>query len=317
MNRGQKVVLGAVVVGGTALAISALSKRAEAAPPPPPPPPGQGSIAVSWLPAGLLPPYILIDGGVAGPFPVSVAPGAHTVSFGPIPPYTTPPDQVVQVVEGQTVQVVGTYIPPVSADVVLNVFTFRDVQPYEPGSSHIVDLTLTNPTNRTINYQVYAYPSDPGDVGEPIAIGVGWLGPIPPGTWGTQFSITMPAADGVYPVWLRFYEYIAGAPLAFIKRVNTGQYFTVGYPPPPPPPPEWPIVTQLASVLPYIPSDSGVWVYRNSVWLMYSPYVPEWVNTLQEIYPGEEVSIPVTQACTLTYGAKTWNLVAGWNTITW
>ncbi len=39
MNRGQKVVLGVVVVGGTAVAISALSKGAKAAPPTPPPPP--------------------------------------------------------------------------------------------------------------------------------------------------------------------------------------------------------------------------------------------------------------------------------------
>jgi hypothetical protein len=316
MNKGQKIVLGLVVVGGgTALAV-ALSKKAEAEAPPPPPP-GQGTIAVSWLPAELLPPYILIDGSVAGPFPFSVAPGAHTVSFGPIPPYTTPPDQVVQVVEGQTVQVVGTYILPAGADVVLNVFTFRDVQPYAPGSSHIADISLTNPTNRTINYWVFAYPSDPGEISEPITgtIGVGQLGPIPPGTWGTQFSITMPAADGVYPVWLRFYEYIAGAPLTYIKRVNTGQTATVGTAPPPPPS-GWPIETQLASIYSYLTPGVGVWNEAGT--LAYDPAAPYYPpSDLQELIPGQRYWISVTQACTLSYGGKSWSLVAGWNLITW
>ncbi len=313
MNRGQKVVLGVVVVGGTALAIKALSKGAEAAPPSPPPS-GQGSISVSWLPAELLPPYILIDGSLAGPFPVSVAPGQHTVSFGPIPPYTTPPDQVVQVAEGQTVQVVGTYIPPVSADVLLTVFTWRDVQPYAPGSSHIADISLTNPTNRSINLWVYAYPSDPGETSEPITgtIGIGQLGPIPPGSWSTQFSITMPAADGVYPIWLRFYEYIAGAPLAYIKRVNTGQTATVGTVSPPPPS-GWPIETQLASIMPYL-----IVVWNEAGTLAYDPRYPYYPpSDLQELIPGQRYWIDVSQACTLSYAGKTWNLVAGWTLITW
>ncbi len=312
MNRGQKVVLGVVVVGGTALAIKALSKGAEAAPPIPPTP-GQGVISVSWRPAELVPPYILIDGGIGAP-PYNVAPGAHTVGFGPVPPYITPADQVVQVEAGQTVQVVGVYIPPVSADVLLTVFTFRDVQPYAPGSSHIADISLAIPTNWSINLWVYAYPSDPGEISEPItgAIGVGQLGPIPPGSWSTQFSITMPAANGVYPVWLRFYEYIAGAPLAFIKRVNTGQTATV-WTAPPPPPAGWPIETQLASIMPYL-----IVVWNEAGTLCYDPAAPYYPpSDLQELILGQRYWIDVTQACTLSYGGKTWSLAAGWNLITW
>ncbi len=313
MNRGQKVVLGVVVVGGTALAIKALSKGAEAAPPTPPPP-GQGIISVSWLPAELLPPYILIDGSVAGPFPVSVAPGQHTVSFGPISPYTTPADQVVQVAEGQTVQVVGVYTLPSSPDITLDVFTWRDVQPYAPGSSHIADISLTNPTGRTINYWVYAYPSDPGDTSEPItgALCQANLGPIPPGSWSTQFSITMPAAVGVYPIWLRFYEYIAGAPLAYIKRVNTGLTATVGTVTPPPPS-GWPVETQLASIQPYL-----IVVWNEAGTLLYYPAAPYYPpSDLQELIVGQRYWIDVTQPCTLTYGGKTWSLAAGWNLVTW
>jgi len=312
MNRGQKIVLGVVVVGGgTALAV-ALSKGAKAAPPPPPPP-GKGAISISLLPAGLVPPYILIDGGAAVLGSNTVDPGQHTVSFGPISPYTTPPDQVVQVLEGQTVEVVGIYTAPPSADVRLESFGFAGAEPFAPSSAQLAIIGYTNPTSRSINYQVYAYPSDPGDISEPVTgtIGIGRLGPTPPGSWSSQFNTNMPSVEGTYPIWLRFYEYIVGAPLAFIKRVYTGRSVVVGTVPPPPPP-GWPIVDQVASIAAYL---VDVWstVYPQQV---YDPYnLP--TSDLREMLAGQQYWIEVVLPCTLSYAGKTWNLAQGQNLITW
>ena len=307
----KKAVVAGVAFGLGAVVYFALKGKGQ--PPPPPPPPGQGAINVSVLPAGLVPPYIWIDGGQAGPFPFPVAPGQHTVSFGPIPPYTTPPDQVVQVLEGQTVEVVGTYIAPVAADVVLDNFGFAAAEPFPPGSPQYTVLGITNPTTRVINYQVYAYPSDPGEVSEPItgAIGVGQLGPIPPGSWSTQFSITMPGQEGTYPIWLRFYEFVSGAPLAFIRRVFSGRSVVVGTVPPPPPP-GWPIVAQVASIAANL---VDVWTAAPP-YQVYDPYnLP--ASNLQEMLVGQQYWIEVVLPSTLSYAGKVWNLAQGQNLITW
>ncbi|MBU2009818.1 MAG: hypothetical protein KJ624_08310 [Chloroflexi bacterium] len=399
MNRGQKVVLGVVVVGGTALAVSALSKRAEAAPPPVVPPslvegylsdiaasltldalaavrvrfegdyvagkltqpeyqqvydaylvrygelvgPATATLDIKAVPvlAGpygtILAPKVYVDGAWVGSAPVlwTLYPGTYTISWedkpggdNPAPGvayYQAPAAQTVTVAAGQTLVVEGTYtivpavvVPP---NITLDAFWFSNVQPFLPSSTHIAYINITNPTNRTINYYFDAYPFNPGNTGGEVAgrIGVGDIGPIPPGSWGTQLGITMPAAEGVYPLFLRFYENVAGFPLAYIKTVNTGQSVTVGSPPPPPPPPPppgWPIIQQLASIYSYLSPGMGVWNEAGTLGFdPTAPYYPP--SDLQELLVGQRYWISVTQACTLSYGGKTWNLAAGWNLITW
>ncbi len=379
MNRGQKVVLGVALVGGTALGISALSKGAKAAPPPVVPP----SLVEGYLsdiaacltldalaavktrfdadytagkltqaeyqqvydayvvrynelsavttaldirfqmPDAFMPaPSVTVDGAVVGTAPLlwQTSPGPHTVSWqdkpgglNPTPGvayYQAPPPQTVTVTEGQTLMVTGIYtiVPTSPPDIRLDAFNFGDAQPFLPSSTHIAYINITNPTDRTIQYLVYAYPSDPGDTGEPASLGSSDLGLIPPGSWSTQFSIQMPAAAGTYPIWLRFYEWKSGGLQTFIKRVNTGQSVTVA-----PSPSQWPIQTQLASIMPYLVL-AGVWRY--SLYWTYQPANPGATN-LFELFVGETVEINVTQPCTLMYSGWTWSLAAGYNTITW
>lgn len=73
------------------------------------------------------------------------------------------------------------------------------------------------------------------------------------------------------------------------------------------------IQQQMISIIIYL---KDVWVYRNGVWLVFSVPFPL-TNTLDRIFPGETATIQVTQACTLTYGGTSYQLVAGQNTIIW
>ena len=73
------------------------------------------------------------------------------------------------------------------------------------------------------------------------------------------------------------------------------------------------IQQQMASIAPYL---VDVWVYRAGVWLIYSVPFPL-TNTLDRLLPGETATIQVTEAVTLTYGANSYPLAAGQNTIVW
>lgn len=83
---------------------------------------------------------------------------------------------------------------------------------------------------------------------------------------------------------------------------------------------------QLASCWSYISgggiciqSVSGgtypIYIVRGGVGLNYSTC---WgVYDTSALITGDEVWLYLAQACTLTYGGKSWNLVPGWNQITW
>lgn len=72
-------------------------------------PPSTGTLSVTTTPIDGL---VFVDGAAWGISPVSksVAPGSHTVSFGPISEYITPSSVTVSVTAGQTTEVTGTYI---------------------------------------------------------------------------------------------------------------------------------------------------------------------------------------------------------------
>ena len=270
----------------------------------------------AYMPA----PTVTVDGVLAGTAPIlfPTTAGTHTIAWqekpggdNPSPGvlyYQASAPQTVTVVEGQTLMLFGVYtiVPTSPPDITLDAFNFGDAQPFLPSSTHIAYINVTNPTDRTIRYLVYAYPSDPGDTGETVGIiGQGEL-VLSPGSWSTQFSITVPTAEGTYPIWLRFYEW--GTTFqTFIKRVNTGKTATVQGPT------GWPIETQLASIMPYLVL-AGVW--RESLYWTYQPANPGATN-LFELFVGETVEINVTQPCTLVYSGWTWSLAAGYNTIVW
>jgi len=74
-------------------------------------PTGHGYLRVTTSPA--VPAQILVDGVAADTWGlnwVKVAPGAHTVSFTDVEGYTTPGDQAVTVIAGDTTLVTGTYL---------------------------------------------------------------------------------------------------------------------------------------------------------------------------------------------------------------
>ena len=73
------------------------------------------------------------------------------------------------------------------------------------------------------------------------------------------------------------------------------------------------IQQQMVSIAPFL---VDVWVYRAGEWLVYSVPFPL-TNTLDRLFPGETATIEVTQICTLTYGANSYPLQSGQNTIVW
>lgn len=66
----------------------------------------------------------------------------------------------------------------------------------------------------------------------------------------------------------------------------------------------------------------NVWVQRSGVWYGFSPAglgtnpIDPSIN-LFSLANGDAVQIQVVQSCKLTYANLSWNLVAGWNNITW
>ena len=68
--------------------------------------------------------------------------------------------------------------------------------------------------------------------------------------------------------------------------------------------------------------NSGLWAYRNSVWLAYdwsrvvnSTWTP--LDEIGELKAGDLVYLNVDASCQLLYGGNTYNLTTGWNAITW
>jgi hypothetical protein len=72
----------------------------------------------------------------------SVSAGSHTVSFGPVAGYTTPPPQTVTVSAGNTTMVTGTYVP-VSTGTTISIAS----QTVIPGSTVTVPIMANNITN--------------------------------------------------------------------------------------------------------------------------------------------------------------------------
>lgn len=63
-----------------------------------------------------------------------------------------------------------------------------------------------------------------------------------------------------------------------------------------------------------------LWTYDSGShqWLVYKPGLPPWISILFDtLVTGRGYWIRVTQDCTLTYGAHTYELVEGWNLIGW
>jgi hypothetical protein len=52
-------------------------------------------------------------------------------------------------------------------------------------------------------------------------------------------------------------------------------------------------------------------------WTVYDPDWPAQQNDLETLYIGRGYWINVSQACTLEYGTRTYQLSAGWNLIGW
>lgn len=280
-------------------------------------------------------PDVYVDKVFVGRAPVlwSVKAGTYTVSWedkpggdNPAPGvayYKAPSPQTVTVTEGLTVKVEGKYtiVPLTPADAVFVSFYWEGYGPNPtlPPGNQIAVIGLRNPTDRPIDYRVYVYSKKPElpdpTPQDPIVGSIGYSDCIsfPPGSFTFLGLVKIPDTPGTFPVWLRIYDNTGGW-LRFLKAIDTGTAYTVAAAPPPPPPPMgWVVETQLQSIMPYLVS---AWVLRAGVWLVYSPGQPD-INTLREIYVGENVWLKVTQNCQLTYGGKIWSLKAGDNFVIW
>jgi hypothetical protein len=229
--------------------------------------------------------------------------------------YQAPAPQIVTVVAGQTLMVTGTYtiVAFTPGDVLLDSFAIG-AGPFLPNSDQAALMYVTNPTGRVIQYRMYVYPTDPTwDVNLPGLNAIGeQVFALNPGQQSSFWiGVTMPGQEGLYPIWLRFYEEEPIQGFTFIKKVNTGRVVTVATVPPPPPP-EWPIIQQVASIAANL-VDVWSMVYPQQ---LYDPYnLP--ASDLQEMLVGQQYTIEVVLPSVLSYGGKTWNLAQGQNLIVW
>ena len=60
-----------------------------------------------------------------------------------------------------------------------------------------------------------------------------------------------------------------------------------------------------------------VYGFYDGMWTWYNPGWPPAANTLTTLYVGRGYWVNVNQACNLSYGANSYQLVAGWNLIGW
>lgn len=139
--------------------------------------------------------------------------------------------------------------------------------------------------------------------------------------WRRRYYLEL-RSQGVYwyPVAEEYWQRTEG--ISNIDRLRAIYMEMLATGPPPPTPREWPIEEQLASCWSYISGcgtradNKVVWAYRNGGWLMYDFWDPIGSN-LMTFTSGDVAYLYLTQACTLTYGGRSWSLVPGWNDFVW